>query len=266
MPIQEINPFLKFKSYSGILNDVKTNTTPIQNKTKLNPNIIKGLAALTILGVGIAAVVKVKNLNPLNKTIKTLTENAQEDAENIFENSKKLLNEVIEIYNKDSSTVPNYAWLKITTEDNKIIRKITYKNDYASIMEEFSKEGNLVRKTFFEKDTTIIQQNGKKLSDNTFDFDEIMAFTKGKLFSYEKGHSTLEGNKEKWDKYILFDKGKPHFYAKELEMINNKVKKYFEGITFSEGKPVFYIQEYKELEDGTVQFAKRLRLFKGVWR
>ena len=288
---------LAFNSKINFGNDIQKVQNTVQEAGKNNKKtaIIGGVAALALAGtVAIVAIKRHKvpdeiktaldNFKATNEAANSLAESAQKQAEEIVESGKKLFDEVTELFKKGDEIAP----------DGTVLRKITG-DDAQKIMEEFSQDGTLLRRSEFIDDILDNVEEGiEELADGSWKIAKGIVFEDGKPSWYQEGIEELADGSEKFAKGIIFENEKPRDYMedfKELADGSNKIakkisfkdgklseyaedieeladgsEKFAKGIDFKDGKPSLYQEGYKELPDDTREVAKEFKLTDKGWQ
>lgn len=273
MTVSQVDVFSKFKNvnYSSKINTQKTKTEQnsiIADKTKPKEsvNFVSGsLAALTLLGVGTFAVLNLRKISTLSETIKFLVSDFQKEANEILQSSKKIYTDVSNLSKDDLSKLPKTAVVDVVMKDDKPVRNIL-RLGKKCIMEEFSNEGNLIRRTIFDGKNVKVHKVSKAAGNGSDKLDEIFSFANGSLTSYEKNCKLMQDGSYSWDKVMIFKDDKPSFCARNIVTLKDTVKKYAKGILFEEGKPFIYTEDFSNLGEHKITCSRCFRMFKNLWR
>ena len=242
---------LAFNSKINFGNDIQKVQNTVQEAGKNNKKtaIIGGVAALALAGtVAVVAIKRHKvpdeiktaldNFKATNEAANSLAESAQKQAEEIVESGKKLFDEVTELFKKGDEIAP----------DGTVLRKITG-DDAQKIMEEFSQDGTLLRRSEFIDDILDNVEEGiEELADGSWKIAKGIVFEDGKL---------ADGS-WKIAKGIVFEDGKPSWYQEGIEELADGSEKFAKGIIFENEKPRDYMEDFKELADGSNKIAKKI--------
>ena len=235
MSIQSVNPFSNFKTNFNKTNSMATNPQQVQNNAnesgKSNKKaIIGGLAALAFAGTVAAVAIKrhkvpnevqsaLNDFRATNEAANAFIESAQKQADEAMEYAQKLFDEVTGLFKKGEEIAP----------DGTVLRKITG-DDTSKIMEEFSQDGTLMRRSKF--------------------IDDI-------LDNVEEGIEEFADGSRKIAKRIVFEDEMPYWYQEGYEGLADGSRKIAKGIGFV-GKMSIYQEGYEELADGSRKIAKRI--------
>ena len=267
MSVQSIGPFSNFKTNFNKTSSMATNPQQVQNNanesgknSKKTAAIIGGVAALAILGTGALVAIKrhkvpneiktaLNNFEETNKAASSLIESAQKQTDEIMESGKKLFDEVTELFKKGDEIAP----------DGKVLRKIT-SDDAEKIMEEFSQDGKLFRKSTFVNDILDNTQEGfEELPDGTKKIAKGIDFLEdGKPYYYMEDFKELADGSKKIAKGIGFEDGMPSWYAEGYEELADGSRKVAKRIGFEDEMPSWYQEGYEELADESRKIAKRI--------
>ena len=266
MSVQSIGPFSNFKTNNNTSKSTVTNSQAVQNvaqeagKISKKTAIIGGVAALAVAGtVAVVAIKRHKvpdeiktalnNFKATNEAASSLIESAQKQTDEIMESGKKLFDEVTELFKKGDEIAP----------DGTILRKITG-DDAEKIMEEFSQDGKLFRKSTFVNDILDnVQEGFEELPDGTKKIAKGIDFLEdGKPYYYMEDFKELADGSKKIAKAIDFEDGKPHGYMEGFEQLADGSWKIEKAIDFEDGKPSLYQEDIKKLTDDTWKVAKEI--------
>ncbi len=270
MSIQSPDPFSQFRiDYSKIKkdtasSDLKSDKVVSNIDSKTQNFIMGGMMALSFLAMGALLVAKYNN-EAQGLIIGEFAKTAKKEADEIFENSKKILKEVVDLYKKDTSSVPGCAISKSVVENGKTIRNIFYLGTQ-NVMEEFSDSGKLIRKTIFTKNDVSVRINKNGVGDVSQNLDELFGFSDGKLTSYQFGNRKMPLGSEISNKFITFKDGKILSYLVDVETNANKFKKCATGIFFKDGSPNLYAERCESTADGRTLYSKCFELINGIWK
>ena len=212
MSIQSVNPFSNFKTNFNKTNSIATNPQQVQNNanesgknSKKTAAIIGGLAALAFAGTVAAVAIKrhkvpnevqsaLNDFRATNETVNAFVESAQKQADEAMEYGQKLFDEVTGLFKKGEEIAP----------DGTVLRKITG-DDTIKIMEEFSQDGNLVRKSKFSDGILYNVQEGiEELADGSRKVAKEIGFADEMPLWYQEGIEELADGSRKIAKEIGF--------------------------------------------------------------
>ena len=266
MSVQSVSPFSNFKTNNNTSKSTITNSQAVQNVAqeagKINKKtaaIVGGLAALAFAGTVAAVAIKrhkapyeikiaLDNLKATNETVNSLVQSVQKQADEITQYAKKVYGEVTELFEKGEEIAP----------DGTVLRKITG-DDTSKIMEEFTQDGEITRKSFFVDNALANVREGiEELADGTKKTAKGIIFEDGKPCCYVEDLKELADGSWKTAKGIIFEDGTPYCYMEDLKELADGTKKIAKGIVFEDGKPSLYQEGYKELADGSEKFAKKI--------
>ena len=235
MSVQSVNPFSNFKTNfntntATVPQQVQNTSDKTGTSNKKTAAIIGGLAALAFAGTVAAVAIKrhkvpnevqstLNDFRATNEAVNTFIESAQKQADEAMEYAQKLFDEVTGLFKKGEEIAP----------DGTVLRKITG-DDTSKIMEEFSQDGTLVRKSKF--------------------IDDI-------LDNVEEGIEEFADGSRKIAKRIVFEDEMPYWYQEGYEGLADGSRKIAKGIGFV-GKMSIYQEGYEELADGSRKIAKRI--------
>ena len=247
MSVQSVGPFSNFKTSFNTTKQTATDpqiaqdvAKDVSKNNKKTAAIIGGVAALAILGTGALVAIKrhkvpneiktaLNNFEETNKAANALAQNVQKQADKVTEYAQRLFNEVSDLFKKGDEITP----------DGTVLRKIRSLDDTCKVMEEFSDDGKLVRKSMF---------------------------TDGILGTVREGIEELADGSEKVAKNIIFEDGKLSLYQEGLEELADGSGKIAKAIGFENGKPRLYTEGIERLADGSVKVAKEFELTDKGWR
>ena len=262
MSVQSVSPFSNFKTNFNTVNSAVANPQEVQKAGKINKKtaaIVGGLAALAFAGtVAVVAIKRHKvpdeiktaldNFKATNEAANSLAESAQKQAEEIVESGKKLFDEVTELFKKGDEIAP----------DGTVLRKITG-DDAEKIMEEFSQDGKLFRKSTFVNDIlNNVQEGIEELADGSRKVAKgIDFFEDGTPSWYQEGIEELADRSRKVAKGIdFFEDGTPSWYQEGIEELADGSRKIAKEIIFSESGPMLYQEGIEQIADGSCKTAK----------
>ena len=244
MSIQSVNPFSNFKTNFNKTNSMATNPQQVQNNAnesgKSNKKaIIGGLAALAFAGTVAAVAIKrhkvpnevrsaLNDFRATNEAANAFIESAQKQADEAMEYAQKLFDEVTGLFKKGEEIAP----------DGTVLRKITG-DDTSKIMEEFSQDGTLMRRSEF--------------------IDDI-------LDNVEEGIEEFADGSRKIAKGIGFEDKMPSWYQEGYEELADGSWKIAKGIGFEDKMPSWYQEGIEELADGSRKIAKGYELTDKGWQ
>ena len=143
-----------------------------------------------------------KQIGEITENVQKQIEEAAEQARRIKENAQKLFNEATELFKEGGKT----------SSDGTPLRTITG-FDAGEIMEEFDRNGKIIRRFIFENDTLkSVQEGYEKLADGTSKYAKELTFVNGKPFWYKEGVEELADGTSKYAKELTFVNGKPNLY------------------------------------------------------
>ena len=246
MSIQSVNPFSNFKTNFNKTSSMATNPQQVQNNanesgknSKKTAAIIGGLAALAFAGTVAAVAIKrhkvpnevqsaLNDFRATNEAANAFIESAQKQADEAMEYAQKLFDEVTGLFKKGEEIAP----------DGTVLRKITG-DDTSKIMEEFSQDGTLLRRSEF--------------------IDDI-------LDNVEEGIEEFADGSRKIAKGIGFEDKMPSWYQEGYEELADGSWKIAKGIGFEDKMPSWYQEGIEELADGSRKIAKGYELTDKGWQ
>ena len=274
MSIQSVNPFSNFKTNFNKTSSMATNPQQVQNNanesgknSKKTAAIIGGLAALAFAGTVAAVAIKrhkvpnevqsaLNDFRATNETVNAFVESAQKQADEAMEYAQKLFDEVTGLFKKGEEIAP----------DGTVLRKITG-DDTSKIMEEFSQDGNLVRKSKFSDGILYNVQEGiEELADGSRKVAKGIGFEDGTPSWYQEGYEELADGSRKIAKEIGFEDGTPSWYQEGYGKLADGSRKIAKEIGFEDGTPSWYQEGYGKLADGSRKIAKEYELTDKGWQ
>ena len=177
-----------------------------------NTKMLDSLSVLAFRGDNIKSEIKkyevpdeikanLNNFKATSEVANTAMEYAHKQINLAVENAQELFNEVTELFKKGDEVAPDGTVLrKITTDDTSDTRKI---------MEEFSQDGKLFRKSTFVNDILDnVQEGFEELPDGTKKIAKEIDFEDGKPSLYQEGYEELpDDTREVAKEFKLTDKG-----------------------------------------------------------
>lgn len=276
MSVQSVGPFSNFKTNFNTTKQAASNPQIVQDvakdvskNNKKTAAIIGGVAALAILGTGALVAIKrhkvpneiktaLSNFEKTNEAANALAQSVQKQADEVTEYAQRLFNNVSDLFKKGDEITP----------DGTVLRKIRSLDDTCKVMEEFSDDGKLVRKSMFTDGILgTVREGIEELADGSEKVAKNIIFEDGKLSLYQEGLEELADESGKVAKNIIFKDGKPCLYQEGCEtfadLLSGKVAK---AIGFENGKPRLYLEGIEGLADGSVKVAKEFELTDKGWR
>ena len=275
MSIQSVNPFSNFKTNFNKTNSIATNPQQVQNNanesgknSKKTAAIIGGLAALAFAGTVAAVAIKrhkvpnevrsaLNDFRATNKAANAFIESAQKQADEAMEYAQKLFDEVTGLLKKGEEIAP----------DGTVLRKITG-DDTIKIMEEFSQDGTLMRRSEFIDDILYNVEEGiEEFADGSSKVAKKIDFGVEMPFWYqEEGIEELADGSRKIAKGIGFEDGTPSWYTEGYEELADGTRKIAKEIDFADEMPSWYQEGIEGFEDGSWKAAREYRLTKKGWQ
>lgn len=263
VPVKFQTPYSDFVFYPDVKNNEKKlterektanakQTENIEkNKRKLQKFAIMGAEAALVFAAYIA--LRPKNNN---SAVASVVKGAKEHAQEVINSSKQIFDEVVQIFNDDSSSIPASALSKFTlAQDGSLCRRLMRINS-KNIMDEFSKNGDLYRRTVFEGNEVRVYNANIGDTNDIEQWGEILTFINGKLSVFEQGYEKLSDNLQKWKKILIFDEEKIKTYAINA-LLHDSLYDYKTCILFKNAEPYTFLQGVESLKDGTIQCAKK---------
>ena len=260
MSVQQVNPFSIFRTSYNTVKNQKTQASQVKTaKTESNINnkkLLKTTTRLTFTLLALALGYYILKPAGGNKEVNNIVNSAKKHIKKITQESQGTFNEIVKTFNEESSTIPSYALFKVTlAQDGNMQRKLIRIKDQ-NIMEEYSQNGKLLKRTIFKKNKVLIQKDYSALENGEQKWDEVLTFIDGKLSVFEKGYKKLANGTEQWDKITFFEDGKPSLYALGAEIFQDSYK-YATTINFKNGKPAFCMQDIIKLQNGETKYAEK---------
>lgn len=232
---------------SKINSNAAANSEQAQNPVKAflgdkKAAAIGGVAALAILGTVAAVAIKrhkapneikiaLDNLKATNETVNSLVQSVQKQADEITQYAKKVYGEVTELFEKGEEIAP----------DGTVLRKITG-DDTKKIMEEFTQDGEITRKSFFvDNALENVREGIEELADGTTKTAKEISFSlsDGKIIDYAESIEELADGSYRAAKEIEFKEGKVKAYTEGLENFENGYS-YVKRVDFKQGELTTY--------------------------
>lgn len=181
--------------------------TPAKNKTEKHTAL-----ALALIGTISANTAKKSKLLEAKK--------AQKYAQKVQVQAEKLKGEVSELFNNGG------------IKDGRVVANV-FQGDCFEIMEEFTQDGSLSRRSGFINKTLssceVLTNEGKDFYE--FDNGALAAFKKGRVF---------ENGKSKAAEQFYFEDGELVQYEKDVEVFSDEVGKAAKQLMFKDGKLIQY--------------------------
>ena len=266
MSIQSVNPFSNFKTNFNKTNSIATNPQQVQNNanesgknSKKTAAIIGGLAALAFAGTVAAVAIKrhkvpnevqsaLNDFRATNEAVNAFIESAQKQADEAMEYAQKLFDEVTGLFKKGDEIAP----------DGTVLRKITG-DDTSKIMEEFSQDGTLLRRSEFIDDILDNVEEGiEEFADGSRKVAKRICFEDKMPSWYQEGYEKLADGSRKIAKEIGFEDIMLSWYKEGYEKLADGSWKIAKEIGFEDKMPSLYQEGYEELADGSWKIAKEI--------
>ena len=264
MSIQSVNPFSNFKTNFNKTSSMATNPQQVQNNAnesgKSNKKaIIGGLAALAFAGTVAAVAIKrhkvpnevqsaLNDFRATNEAVNAFIESAQKQADEAMEYAQKLFDEVTGLFKKGDEIAP----------DGTVLRKITG-DDTSKIMEEFSQDGTLLRRSEFIDDILDNVEEGiEEFADGSRKVAKRIDFEDKMPSWYQEGYEKLADGSRKIAKEIGFEDKMPSWYQEGYEKLADGSRKAAKRIGFEDEMPSWYQEGYEKLADGSRKIAKEI--------
>ena len=262
MSVQSVNPFSNFKTNfntntATVPQQVQNTSDKTGTSNKKTAAIIGGLAALAFAGTVAAVAIKrhkvpnevqstLNDFRATNEAVNTFIESAQKQADEVMEYAQKLFDEVTGLFKKGEEIAP----------DGTVLRKITG-DDTSKIMEEFSQDGTLLRRSEFIDDILDNVEEGiEEFADGSEKIAKELTFPYGKINCYKEGHEKFADGSRKIAKRIDFEDEMPFGYVEGYEELAGGSRKIAKRIGFEDEMPNWYQEGYEELADGSEKIAK----------
>lgn len=251
---------------SKINSNAAANSEQAQNPVKAflgdkKAAAIGGVAALAILGTVAAVAIKrhkapneikiaLDNLKATNETVNSLVQSVQKQADEITQYAKKVYGEVTELFEKGEEIAP----------DGTVLRKITG-DDTKKIMEEFTQDGEITRKSsFVDNALENVREGIEELADGTTKTAKEISFSlsDGKIIDYAESIEELADGSYRAAKEIEFKEGKVKAYTEGLEACTDCSYAAQKGIFFEDEAPMLYRESYVSFSNGSQKAAREI--------
>ena len=274
MSIQSVNPFSNFKTNfntntATVPQQVQNTSDKTGTSNKKTAAIVGGLAALAFAGTVAAVAIKrhkvpnevqsaLNDFRATNEAVNAFVESAQKQADEAMEYGQKLFDEVTGLFKKGEEIAP----------DGTVLRKITG-DDTSKIMEEFSQDGTLLRRSEFIDDILDNVEEGiEEFADESRKIAKGIGFEDGTPSWYQEGYEELADGSWKIAKRIDFEDEMPLYwytlYQEGLEKLADGSRKIAKRIGFEDEMPSWYQEGYEELADESRKIAKRIDFEDGM--
>ncbi len=272
MSVQSVGPFSNFKTNFNTTKQAASNpqiaqdvAKDVSKNNKKTAAIIGGVAALAILGTGALVAIKrhnitstiesiMGNFRATNETANALAQNVQKQADEAMEYAQKLFDEVTGLFKKGEEMAP----------DGTALRRITG-DDTSKIMEEFSQDGTLLRRSEFINDILDNVEEGiEEFADGSRKIARRFGFfVDGTLTDYQEGIETFADESGKVAKNIIFKDGKPCLYQEGCETFADESGKVAKNVIFEDGKLSLYQEGIETFADKSGKVAKTIGFEEG---
>ena len=262
MTIQSINPFTNIKIKPNTANITANSQQNIAKKVNTNNKntaaIIGGVAALAILGTGALVAIKrhkvpneiktaLNSLKETNEAANALAQSAKKQADEVTEYAQKLFNEVSDLFKKGDEI-----------DDNGNTLRAIKRLGPQKIMEEYTQDGKIFRKSSFLCGKLYeVQEGVEEFSDGSVKIAKRVYFTNDQIGNYEEGIEKFSNGVTKTAKEILFDDlGEFYSYAEGKEELPNEVTKTARSLSLYDGKLSCYKEGIETKPEAPWEIAK----------